>query len=169
MPDAPYRTIPLRARDGSIRAHAIVDVADFDWLNQWRWCLNRAGYVVRNRPKPDQGMIRMNRLILGLAKDDAREGDHENRNRLDNRRTNLRIAERGHADNGQNLGLRSDNSSGYRGVYWHKSRHRWVAQGTTAGKTRHLGLFATAEEADAAAKAFRAEHMPFSEDARHQR
>jgi hypothetical protein len=30
--------IPLRAADGSVRAYAIVDDADVDFLDQWRWC-----------------------------------------------------------------------------------------------------------------------------------
>jgi hypothetical protein len=31
--------IPLRARDGSVKAWALIDAADAAWLNQWRWSM----------------------------------------------------------------------------------------------------------------------------------
>lgn len=77
-----------------------------------------------------------------------------------------RIAERGALDNGQNLGLRSTNTSGFRGVAWHKPTRKWLAKVTLNGKQHNLGSFETPEQADAVCKAFRAEHMPFSDDAR---
>lgn len=159
--------IPLRAHDGSVRAYAIVDASDFAWLNQWRWCL-RKGYAVRSerRPNERQRWYSIHRVILGLGHGDPRQGEHENRNRLDCRRSNLRIAERGAADNRQNLGVRADNTSGFRGVSWHKPTQRWQALARLDGKKRHLGFFDTAEEADTVVKAWRAEHMPFSSDAK---
>lgn len=158
-------------------ACTFVDDADFDWLNQWRWSLKvgrdgRHRYAVRRvyfgggRGAQKSMLISMHRLILGLEKGDPRQGDHINRIPLDNRRSNLRIAERGCADNGQNTGLLSNNTSGYRGVHWIKKLEKWQARATVDYKRHVLGCYATAEEADQAAKAFRAEHMPFSDDAR---
>ena len=43
--DAPIVLIPLRARDGGVRAFAIVDAADADFVDQWRWRLNANGYA----------------------------------------------------------------------------------------------------------------------------
>lgn len=37
MHDQDTVRIPLRARDGSIRAYALVDAADAEWLSQWTW------------------------------------------------------------------------------------------------------------------------------------
>lgn len=112
-----------------------------------------------------QRTIAMHRVILGLEAGDPRQGDHEDRNPLNNQRSNLRIAERASADNGQNRGPYSSNTSGYRGVTWNKRLRKWQAQAVLNCKQHYLGLFATAEQADAAVKAWRAEHMPFSEDA----
>ena len=157
--------IPLRARDGSIRAYALVDDADFAWLNQWDWYLEKTYAARKEWATGKHHTIYLHRQILGLERGDPRMGEHENRDRLDYRRSNLRIAGQGHSDNQQNVGLRADNTSGYRGVTWHKLGRKWAARVKLNGKDHHLGLHDTAEMADAAAKAFRAKHMPFSEDA----
>lgn len=73
------------------------------------------------------------------------ELDHINRNGLDNRLSNLRVATSG--ENQRNIGLRSDNKSGYKGVHFHKKSGRWRAQIWVAGKGYTLGLQDTAEEA----------------------
>jgi hypothetical protein len=108
----------------------------------------------------------MHRQILGLEHGDRRQGEHENRNRLDCRRSNLLIATRGCADNSQNKSGLRNNTSGYRGVTWDKRKRKWVAQAVLAGRHLYLGAHATPELADAAVRTWRAKHMPFSEDAR---
>lgn len=45
---------------------------------------------------------------------------------------------------------KSNNKSGFVGVYFHKSAGRWAASITVSGKARHLGLFDTPEEASQA-------------------
>lgn len=159
------KRIPLRRRDGTIRAEALVDEGDFEWLSQWRWCLN-GEYVRRTEfVNGKQRAVLLHRQILGLEYGDPRQGEHRNRNPLDCRRSNLRIAGRGQADNQQNQGIYRNNTSGYRGVGWHKSRRKWQAYASLGGEQKYLGIFATAEEADAVAKAFRGAAMPFSDDA----
>jgi hypothetical protein len=51
--------------------------------------------------------------------------DHVNHDGLDNRPANLRLAT--HSQQSFNV-RRSDNSSGYIGVSWHKREQRWAAQ-----------------------------------------
>lgn len=70
--------------------------------------------------------------------------DHINGDGLDNRRANLRQATRG--QNLANIGLKSNNTSGFKGVRKH-SRGRWRA---TCGPD-YLGLFPSPE---AAARAY---------------
>jgi len=38
-------------------------------------------------------------------------------------------------------------TSKYKGVYWHRQRHKWVAFRSRGGRTVHLGIFETEEEA----------------------
>jgi hypothetical protein len=74
--------------------------------------------------------------------------DHINMVRADNRWSNLRLAT--WAQNQQNTARRSDNRSGFKGVGWHKDAGKWCARIKLGGRTKHIGLFATPEEAHAA-------------------
>lgn len=153
--------IPLRDRHGVARAFAIVDSADAKELNRNRWCLNNNGYAVRGRKRNGKTtLIPMHRQILGLEPGDRRQVDHINGDRLDNRRANLRIV-----TNAQNAQNRKPTGR-HRGVAFHKASGRYRAEATLAGQTRSLGYFDTPEEAAEAASRFRAEHMPYSNDAR---
>ena len=77
--------------------------------------------------------------------------DHINRNRSDNRISNLRDVS--HKQNHQNRRKPSNNTSGHSGVLWDKQKSKWKAQITHNQKKIHLGYFATIEEAIAARKA----------------
>lgn len=71
--------------------------------------------------------------------------DHKNGDTIDNRRANLRAATV--ADNARNTGLRSDNSSGFKGVIWHSQIGRWRAQLIMHGKKVSLGCYSSADDA----------------------
>jgi len=71
--------------------------------------------------------------------------DHINRNKDDNRFENLRLACQ-YEQNG-NTNLRSDNTSGIKGVTWAKARKKWEAKIHRQSKTYMLGRFQTQEEA----------------------
>lgn len=155
MPAAPYRLIPLRRRDGSVRAYAKVDPDDFAWLMEWRWCGMGYGYAGRKRRVGDRYVtVTMHREILRVT-DPAVEVDHINGNKLDNRRSNLRVAT--HAENSQNKATLST-----RGVSWHAEKRRWRARCKIRGREHLIGYYLTADEASLAAAAFRAEHMGFT-------
>jgi hypothetical protein len=160
-----YRLIPLRRRDGSVRAEVIVDAAEYDWLNQWRWCANGKPerlYVFRyERDGAKYRPVRMHRLVVGLADDDPREVDHINRDTLDNRRANLRIVTR--AQNMQNQASHRGASSRHRGVAFHKQSGRWGASARLNGRQHWLGLHDDERSAARAAEAFRVRHMTHNE------
>jgi hypothetical protein len=75
--------------------------------------------------------------------------DHIDRDGLNNRESNLRQASDG--QQAANQGLRTDNTSGYKGVYWRSDRAKWRAQIQVDGKRRHLGYFS---DENMAAKAY---------------
>lgn len=156
--------IPLRARDGSLKAHALVDAADADQATH-RWYLSNRGRPGRNVPLPGGGQrqVLLHRELLGLSPSDGLEGDHINGDKLDNRRGNLRVVLR--ADNVQNVVGRGGTSE-YRGVSWHKQHSKWQARAAVAGRTHFIGLFECEREAALAAQAFRLAHMPFTNEDR---
>ncbi len=148
--------IPLRNRDGDAVAYAAVDIADRA-IGERSWCLGSHGYAVR-----DRSGILLHRELLGLRRGDKRQVDHINRDRLDNRRSNLRVVTSG--EQGQNRSGERNTSSQYRGVSLHKASGKWRAYGTVAGHTTHIGVFANEEQAAAAAAAWRTAHMTHNEE-----
>jgi hypothetical protein len=129
-----------------------VDDADFEWLSLYEWKLHPKGYAYRSG---GPGIRLMHREILGLKK--GQITDHEDRNKLNNQRSNLRQAT--HSQNHGNVWHKKNGaSSRFKGVYFHKKSGKWAAQlqGMKKGKrTRfHLGLHGTEEEAARAYNAY---------------
>lgn len=154
-------SIPLRARDGSIRAYSLIDAVDADAVNRWRWSLS-AGYAVRRATTApgEHHMLGLHRELLGLTYGDPLTVDHINHDRLDNRRANLRVISK--AGNNQNvLGL-SSGTSAFRGVSWVERLGKWRAYVQRDGKYIHLGMFTDEREAALVAQAARLDSMPFT-------
>lgn len=82
--------------------------------------------------------------FLGLT--DAHQVDHKDGNRANNRLENLRLAT--HSQNRRNSKGNVRSQSGMKGVY--RNGKRWVARIYVTGKSKHLGMFGTPEEAHAA-------------------
>ncbi len=74
--------------------------------------------------------------------------DHANGDKFDNRWSNLRLATP--SQNNANVGIRSNNTSGFKGVTWHKRNGAWQAQIAYGNCYTYLGQFKTKEEAAAA-------------------
>ena len=76
--------------------------------------------------------------------------DHINNNPTDNRIENLRPASMN--QNQHNAKTRKDNTSGVKGVYWHKPNKRWIARVKINNKYIHIGNFTDLNEAEQAVK-----------------
>jgi hypothetical protein len=145
----PYREITLTK--GQV---AIVDAADYDWLNTRKWYAHwsretNSFYAVRNARSPEgkRITISMHREILGLEYGDGIKGDHKNGVTLDDRRNNLRRANS--IQNSWNRKRRRDNTTGFTGVYLIKSIGKYQAILRVNGKGESLGYYRSAEEAHA--------------------
>ena len=155
-PHSDYRTIDIKRG-----LHTIVDAADYDWLceTDWYslWSRSSHCYYV-SAAVPHNGKITtlsMHRFIMGIPFHDPRQVDHINGNTLDNRRQNLRICTP--AENTRNAKRRSDNASGYKGVYKHKDGVGWIAQITFEKVQRYLGYYRSKEEANSVVRKARQE------------
>lgn len=91
------------------------------------------------------------------------EIDHINRDPLDNRIINLREATK--SQNATNRGIRKDNKSGFKGVYFHRATKKWTSRivKSTNGGQRSLGYFDTPEAAyEAYVEAAKKHHREFA-------
>ncbi len=115
-----------------------VDDDDFGWISQYRWHY-ADGYAVRTSSAVlgKRAKIYMHREILQLFGD--MEVDHVDSDGLNNQRKNLRICSA--AENQYHRRKQINNTSGYKGVSWHRLRCRWQAQIKANGKKVHLGYF----------------------------
>jgi len=136
--------------------YALVDAADYDWLNQWNWHLCN-GYPGRqNRGK----VILMHRLITQAPK--GMVVDHVDSNKTNNCRCNLRVCTR--QENMRNARKQVCASSIYKGVTFRKEQRKWLAVCKGEDKPRRLGYFD--DEAEAARAYDRAAVAWFKEFAR---
>lgn len=122
-----------RAEVGSIAGGIEPDGYRFIRINGRKYCAHRLAWLFVNGEWPDN------------------EIDHINGLRSDNRIANLRQATR--SQNGANTKLPTTNSVGLKGVCFHKRNRRFQATIGLNGAKKHIGYFATANEAHAAYKA----------------
>lgn len=105
---------------------------------------NVKGYIHTSITMPDGEFLNVSvhNIVWCLRTDEwpTSEIDHKNRNKSDNSEDNLRPAT--HAQQIQNVGIKSNNTSGIVGVYWYNDRQKWAASITVQGDTMHLGFFA---------------------------
>ena len=120
---------------------ALVD-DDFEWLNQWKWKFDSTtGYACRTLyPK---GKVYMHTLINETIGD--LQTDHINRDKLDNRQSNLRTVTS--TENSRNTEISVINTSGYKGVSFNKGRSLWEAYIHNNYKKINLGLFKDIDKA----------------------
>jgi hypothetical protein len=112
---------------------ALVDDKNYELLSQHSWCDNGCGYAITSI---DGKGVRMHRLITDAQP--GEEVDHINRDRLDNRETNLRIVTR--SQNCRNKSSRGGTSD-YVGVSWRADREVWEAKIRVSGRKKFLGYF----------------------------
>lgn len=129
----------IRLTNGSI---SLVDDEDFEYLSQFTWTSNH-GYAQTNM----SGVcVKMHRLLMNAPK--RLQVDHINRDKLDNRKSNLRLANQ--QENCANRGYLSNNKLGVKGVHEAKDHYRekrFRASIRVNKKLINLGYYLTPEEA----------------------
>ena len=128
---------------------AIVDAADFEFLNQWKWRLSESGYAHRTVIVSGFEYSRwLHKIVLDAP--DAVYGDHKNCNKLDCRRENLRMVDA--RQNSLNRTRNEKRARGvmFKGVYSNSNCATFTARIKIGDKSKYLGSFATQEAAAAA-------------------
>lgn len=96
-----------------------IDFEDFDKIKSHSWYKNKKGYIIS---RIDNKLIRIHRHILEI-KDKSLIVDHIDRNKLNNKKNNLRVCT--NQQNARNKENPKNNKSGLRGVFWNKEKRKW--------------------------------------------
>lgn len=118
---------------------ALIDVESAYLVEGRNWFVNDSGYALASINGVN---VRMHHLILPSKP--GFDVDHINRDKLDNRRSNLRYATR--SMNNYNSGPPKTNTSGVKGVSWFKPAKKWRAYIGSRPRTE-LGYFDNFKEA----------------------
>lgn len=112
--------IELYDKNLSIVGNAIIDIDDIEKCRGYKWYRDANGYA---RTSIGNTKIRLHKFITNTGSDILI--DHINRNKLDCRKSNLRVATR--TVNALNKGIMPTNKCGVKGVYQNKAGYWYAA------------------------------------------
>lgn len=119
-----------------------IHIAKQGFLSQEDYDLCSRSFNLNSEGYARIGSVKVHRLIMERILKSKIEPnkvvDHINRNRLDNRRENLRLCNI--SENAKNVGKQKGTSK-FKGVSWKSSRNKWYSQIKLNGKVKYLGLF----------------------------
>lgn len=145
-----YENIYTEHEDGYLRGETFIgdffkiDKEDYELLSIYVWHVDKNGYLIT---KIEGKSVKMHRMLFNLGNGEPFEIDHINREKTDNRKSNLRVCTR--SENCRNK-TNYVNKPGVVGVYQsksHKKYNYWIAQISVNGNKRYLGCFKTLDEA----------------------
>jgi hypothetical protein len=156
-------TIFVRRRCGEL-IELLIDLDDFDRVmaipTKWSVVRSTTGdYYGRTGDTRSTQCVLLHRLIMNAPQ--GQMVDHINGNTLDNRKANLRCVSAG--QNRTNLG-RTASKSGHLNVSYRKDKNTWRVRASVNGKEVYFGSYADINDAIAAAKNARMQHVPDSRD-----
>lgn len=122
----------------------IFDIDDYEKVSKYYWSLNGNGYIFSSI-MIDGNIYNIFLHVLIFGNKDEFEVDHIDRNKLNNRKNNLRYAT--HIENNRNKNKQINNKSGVIGVYKDNKTGQWRAQIKINNKAIALGRFINKEEA----------------------
>lgn len=150
-------TIICFNKNGEILAKAIIDEVDYEKVKDKKWSYLKIGYLMCSNEN-----LYLHRYIMqDYMKNNTQDTiDHINRNKLDNRKINLRILTK--SENLINKGLQKNNTSGERGVRIRKLKNgdiRYEARLTYKGRELYLGRYNSLAEARKIVREARAKYF----------
>lgn|SRR4030042_1343566 len=126
----------------------LIDKSDAWRIEKYKYWVSKRGpryfYFYRSiKVKGKWTSLCLHREIM--ATPSTMECDHRSGNTLDLRRKNLRNCN--HSQNGMSRRKPGNNTSGYKGVSWHKKTHKWRTQIGITGRRVTVGYFNSSEVA----------------------
>ena len=134
---------------GKSEKFALIDDEDFESVNLYNWRCQiskiRPVIYVRTNVKVNEKLVAVKLHNFLMNPPEGFVVDHKDGDGLNNQRENLRICT--DSRNKINVGLRKDNTSGYKGVDFVKRLNKYRSQIRINRKTKYIGIYQTAEEA----------------------
>lgn len=130
----------IEFRVANIDEYGLCDIEDWGKIKNHSWYKNQDGYLITNI---DKKPVRLHYLIL--PKKEGYVVDHANRNRLDNRKSNLRYAT--NRANAINREKPCNNRTGRIGVGFSTRLNKYIAYININKKRKQLGKYNSLEEA----------------------
>lgn len=125
----------------------LIDDEDYDKIKDYKWHISMIHGYKRVKTcfyiNKKRITIYLHRFIMNVSKD--KQVDHKNHNTLDNRKCNLRICTS--QQNTWNQAIHKNNTSGIKGVCWHKARNKYNAKIAFNSKNMHIEYFDSKEDA----------------------
>lgn len=155
----PFRRIKLTRGK-----YAIVDPDDFERLNRYKWQCTNLGYARRTASRMcdkrrKRVAIQMHNVVCTTPQ--GMTVDHINRNRLDNRKANLRAVTL-EQNNWNRKYVKKRAKTRYTGIYWNSQMKKWQVRLMIKGRSRSFGYYADEVEAakvyDKVVKEYRGEY-----------
>ena len=124
------------------------DKEDYALIKPYCWFYDAKGYVVA-RGKGDTNVVFLHILVMSPIPDgmlvDHKRHPPRNEHKIDNRKSNLEIKTA--SQNNINSSMYSNNTSGVKGVSWHKRLRKWGAYIQINKKHIRLGYFNNKQDA----------------------
>lgn len=137
------RKLTLRGNTGN--KFTIVDDEDFKSLSKYKWYVSHSlKYAYRN--KWQEGKNKLVLLHKEILNNTVSQVDHINRDKLDNRKSNLRICTASENSMNKKRDLKYK-SSRFHGVHLRSDKKKWAASIRVKGRLLHIGSFSNEEEA----------------------
>jgi len=115
---------------------AKIDTDDYDKIKNSVWCFSER--YVRARIDGSDNKQYLHRFLLGIT-DPKKRIDHIDHDTLNNKKENLRVCTP--SQNNGNQKLNRDNTSGFKGVSFHKNIKKFSSHVRINGYLHHLGYF----------------------------
>jgi hypothetical protein len=156
----------LKKKDGTV-LETLIDTSDLEFVGSIRgtwyanWDKTIQGYYVKAGISRDGTVkkIPLHRFIMGEPK--GLTIDHRNHDTLNNTKNNLRpLTSKQNQQNRKRVSNR--NTSGERGVSWHKRDQKWIGQVVVDGVRHWIGGFEDKQECIEAVRKARKELLPYS-------
>lgn len=136
----------------------------FDWSEEleslfahWSWCESKSGYLIHTAcTEGVRKYIKAHYVLMSEPPFPGAEVDHVDRDRANNRMSNLRWVT--HQANSCNRKLHRNNTSGFKGVELCKPSGKWKASARINYEAIHLGCFTNKIDAALCYDAFAEDH-----------